>query len=152
MTLPTRVLSHDPHECAPNTILASRRHMVSFFLPRWCLSSRTRLHVLVARPAPRKLDSFQYQDERERTLLKLNEGSERGPQSPVGTHLPLFSKQKHHVTVYRRGIGVGVKGIAGRDAIVHKRRRNSSHKELIAKHFPLFFRVSRRNYCAIVAQ
>ena len=37
--------------------------------------------------------------------------------------------------------GVGVKGVAGRDAIVHKgdeivheRQRNSSHKELVAKH------------------
>ena len=29
---------------------------------------------------------------------------------------------------YRRGIGVGVKGVTGRDAIVHKRRRNSSQK------------------------
>ena len=30
--------------------------------------------------------------------------------------------------VYRRGIGVGVRGVTGRDAIVHKRRRNSSEK------------------------
>ena len=38
-------------------------------------------------------------------------------------------------------------------AIVHERQRNSSHKEeLVARHFPMFFRVSRRNYCAIVAQ
>ena len=62
--------------------------------------------------------------------------------------------------IYRRGIGVGVKGVTGRDAIVHtkgdaivrKRRRNSSHKELVVKLFPLFCRVSRHNYCAIVAQ
>ena len=33
-------------------------------------------------------------------------------------------------------------------AIVHERQRNSSHKGLVAKHFPLFFRLSRRNYCA----
>ena len=29
---------------------------------------------------------------------------------------------------YRRGIGVRVQGVTGRDAIVHKRRRNSSQK------------------------
>ena len=29
---------------------------------------------------------------------------------------------------YRRGIGVRVKGVTGRDAIVHKMRRNSSQK------------------------
>ena len=39
------------------------------------------------------------------------------------------------------------KGVAGRDAMVHKRRRNSSHKELAAMHLPLSFRVSRCNYC-----
>ena len=38
----------------------------------------------------------------------------------------------------RGGIGVGVKGVTGRDAIVHKRQRNSSHKELVARHFPFF--------------
>ena len=38
----------------------------------------------------------------------------------------------------RRGIGVGVKGVAGRDAIVHRRQRNGSHKELVAKRFPRF--------------
>ena len=32
--------------------------------------------------------------------------------------------------------------------IVHKRQRNSSHKELVAKRVPLFFKISRRNYCA----
>ena len=44
-----------------------------------------------------------------------------------------------------RGIGVGVKGVAGRnaiihkgDAIVHKRQSNNSHKELVDKLFPLF--------------
>ena len=56
-------------------------------------------------------------------------------------------------------MGSGVKGVAGRDAIVQKRRRNSSqeatqhsHKETVARRFPLFFRVLRRNYCTIVAQ
>ena len=37
----------------------------------------------------------------------------------------------------RRGI-VGVKGVTGRDATDHKRRRNSSHEELVAKHPPCF--------------
>ena len=44
--------------------------------------------------------------------------------------------KSHHLTpnkdsellCLRRGIGVGVKGVTGRDAIVHKRRRNSSQK------------------------
>ena len=30
--------------------------------------------------------------------------------------------------IHRRGIGVGVKGVPGSDAIVHRRRRNSSQK------------------------
>ena len=55
--------------------------------------------------------------------------------------------------------GHGKRRNSSRKAI-HKRQRkllrNSSHKELVARHFPLFFRVSRRNYssyyCAIVAQ
>ena len=47
----------------------------------------------------------------------------------------------------KRGHGKGRNSCA----IAHERQRNSSHKELVARHFPLFFRVSRRNYCAIVA-
>ena len=33
------------------------------------------------------------------------------------------------IVFYMRGIGVGVKGVTGRDAIVHKSERNSSQKE-----------------------
>ena len=41
------------------------------------------------------------------------------------------------------------KGVMGRDAIVHKRQRNSSHKKLVVRHFPLIFIVGmrRNNYC-----
>ena len=37
-------------------------------------------------------------------------------------------------------------------AIAHKRQRKSSQKKLVARHFPLFSRVLRRNYCAIAVQ
>ena len=47
---------------------------------------------------------------------------------------------------YRKGTGVAIKGVTGRDAIVHKadaivhkRQRNTSQKELIARHFPSLF-------------
>ena len=43
----------------------------------------------------------------------------------------LSDSQKNWVQItdsYRRGIGVGVKRVTGRDAIFHKRRRNSSQK------------------------
>ena len=53
-----------------------------------------------------------------------------------------------------RCIGVRVKGVAGRDTIIHKRQRKyCSHKELVASHFPLFFKGFEaqllRNSCAI---
>ena len=39
-----------------------------------------------------------------------------------------------YIYIYMRGIGVGVKGVTGRDAIVHERRRKSSQKA--AQEFP----------------
>ena len=39
-----------------------------------------------------------------------------------------IARFESHGLNYRRGIGVRVKGFTGRDAIVHKRRRNSSQK------------------------
>ena len=53
----------------------------------------------------------------------LIEGPTRNPDALA--FLASTPKCKHFP--YRRGIGVGVKGVTGRDAIVHKRRRNSSH-------------------------
>ena len=41
------------------------------------------------------------------------------------------------------------RGVEGRDAIVLERYRESSHQELIARHFLLFSRVWRRNPCAV---
>ena len=43
-----------------------------------------------------------------------------------GSGVPALFKFER--IVYRGGIGVGVKGVMGRDAIVHKRRRNCSQK------------------------
>ena len=43
--------------------------------------------------------------------------------------------------------GQGPPSYAGRHAIVHERQRNCSCEGLAAGHFPLFFRVSRRNDC-----
>ena len=54
-------------------------------------------------------------------------------------------------SLMKGAFGVGV-GVAGRDAIVHKKKRNSSHKELVAPPFPLFSKFSRRNNFAIAVQ
>ena len=40
----------------------------------------------------------------------------------------LFTSGFSRGKTYRRGIGVRGKGVTGRDATVHKRRRNSSQK------------------------
>ena len=82
----------------------------------------------------------------------------RHPGCPVILGTERSAHRNKSEESYRRGIVVGVKGVTGRDAIAHKRQRNSSQwqrnssrKELVARHFTLFSRVLRRKYCAIVA-
>ena len=48
-------------------------------------------------------------------------------------------------------IWVGVKGIMGRDEVVHIRQRSSFHKGPCVRHIPLIFQGSRHNSCAIAA-